>query len=91
MTGGEGAEGPDAVIERLEADNERLRGRVFELLGLMEEAVTAQVRAERHVAELREQVDNVQVELDALRRSRTFRLTRPVRRLYGRFRGHDVW
>ena len=40
------------IIEELDRDNERLRTKLLEFMALMEEAVTAQVAAERRVVEL---------------------------------------
>ena len=43
-----------ATIEQLDADNERLRMRVLEVMEWMEEAVTEQVATERELAACRE-------------------------------------
>jgi hypothetical protein len=70
---------PFELIERLDADNERLRMKALDLMRLMEDAVTAQVAAERRAAEL-------EAELDALRNTKLMRVAAPARRLYARLR-----
>ncbi len=76
-----------AIVEQLDEDNERLRVRVLELLDLMEDAVTAQVAAERRADELAERVRGLEVELAAVEDTRIMRLTRPLRSAYARLRG----
>ena len=72
------------LVGQLDDDNERLRSKVLELMRLMEDAVTAQVAGERHIAELEAHVERVEAELDAIHRTRVMRITRPVRSWYGR-------
>lgn len=74
------------IVERLDDDNERLRARVHELLELMEDAVTAQVAAERRADELAEQVRALDEELAAVRNTRVMRMTAPLRAAYARVR-----
>ena len=74
------------LVSELDADNERLRQRVLELLELMEGAVTAQVAGERRIAELEQHSAELRSELDAVRNTRVMRLTAPLRRAYGRLR-----
>lgn len=77
------------LVEDLDADNERLRLKVLEILRLMEDAVTAQVAAERRAADLAAERDRLAAELDAVRATRIMRWSRPVRDLYGRLRGRS--
>ena len=63
------------IIEELDRDNERLRTKLLEFMALMEEAVTAQVAAERRVVEL-------ESDLHAIQATKTMRLLRPVRNGY---------
>ena len=74
------------VVEQLDEDNERLRVRVLELLELMEDAVTAQVAAERRADELAARVAALDAELAAVRNTRVMRATAPLRAAYARFR-----
>lgn len=75
-----------ALVEDLDADIERLRMRVLELLELMEEAVTAQVAGERRIAELEQHVAALEAEAQALRNTRVMRMAAPARRAYARLR-----
>lgn len=68
------------IIEELDRDNERLRTKVLEIMTLMEEAVTAQVAAERRVVEL-------ESDLHAIQATKTMRLLRPFRNGYAWLRG----
>ena len=74
------------LVESLDADNERLRVRVLTLLEFAEDAVTAQVSAERQVSVLEAEVQRLHDEIDALHRTRVMRLARPFRALYARVR-----
>lgn len=78
-----------ALVEDLDADNERLRLRVLELLELMEQAVTEQVAGERRIAELDGQRRALEAELDAVRKTRVMRMTAPARRAYARLRSRN--
>jgi predicted nucleic acid-binding Zn-ribbon protein len=75
-----------ALVEQLDTDNERLRMKVLELMEEMEETVTAQVAAERHIDELREQLQRQDAELRAVHTSKLMRFTAPLRRAYARLR-----
>jgi hypothetical protein len=75
-----------ALVEQLDADNERLRVKALEFGRLVEDAVTAQVAAERANAELRDRIEVLDAELQALARTRVLRFTRPLRTVYGRVR-----
>lgn len=70
------------LIERLDGDNERLRLRALEIMEWMEEAVTAQVAAERQLDACRQCADELQRELSAIRATTSWRLLGPPRRLY---------
>lgn len=74
------------LVKELDADNERLRMRVLELLELMEDSVTAQVGGERRIAELERRCGALEAELVAVRNTRVMRLSAPLRRAYGRLR-----
>lgn len=63
------------IVEELDRDNERLRTKLLEFMTLMEEAVTAQVAAERRVVEL-------ESDLQAIQATKTMRLLRPLRNGY---------
>jgi predicted nucleic acid-binding Zn-ribbon protein len=78
------------LVERLDADNERLRLARLELAKLMEDAVTEQVAGERRIAELEDRVALLERELEAINQTRLIRHTRPVRALYARFRRGGV-
>ncbi len=73
-----------ATIEQLDADNERLRMRVLEVMEWMEEAVTEQVATERELAACRERSAELAAELAAIERTVTWRMVAPARRVYGR-------
>lgn len=75
-----------ALVERLDADNERLRMKALELGKLVEDAVTAQVAAERRTAEMGERVELLDNELKALADTRVLRVARPFRTAYRRLR-----
>lgn len=75
-----------ALIERLDADNERLRMKVLEVLRLMEDAVTEGVRHERREAELEQQCANLEAELAALRNTKLLRAVAPLRAAYAKVR-----
>lgn len=70
-----------AIVDELDADNEHLRMKVLDLMRLMEDAVTAQVTAERQRDELEVRLDAA---LDAIERSRVLKVTRPFRALVRR-------
>ena len=74
------------LVTRLDADNERLRLRVLEVMEWTEEAVTAQVALERELAESRQRANELAAELDAIRNTRSWRLLAPPRRVYGNVR-----
>jgi hypothetical protein len=74
------------LVERLDADNERLRMKALELGRLVEDAVTARVAVERAHAELRERYEVLDAELKALAGTRVLRAARPFRSAYGRLR-----
>lgn len=69
----------ERIIERLDADNERLRMKVLDLLRLMEAAVS-----ERVDHELR--AEALEAELTALQQTKIMRLVAPLRRVYARMR-----
>lgn len=69
----------EELIARLDADNERLRMKVLEVLEWMEEAVSAGVDQERRAEAL-------EAELAAWRSTRIMRVLAPVRSLYARIR-----
>lgn len=69
----------EELIARLDADNERLRMKVLEVLEWMEEAVSAGVDHERRAEAL-------EAELAAWRSTRIMRVLTPVRSLYARIR-----
>ena len=75
-----------ALVEELDADNERLRRRVLELLELMEETVTAQVAGERRIDELHQRCEQLTEELAAIEGTKVMRSTAALRRLYARIR-----
>ncbi len=70
----------ERLIDRLDADNERLRMKVLDLLRLMEAAVS-----ERVDHELR--AEALEAELTALQHTKIMRLVAPLRRAYARVRG----
>ncbi len=74
------------LIERLDADNERLRLRVLEVMEWMEDAVTAQVAAEQELAICRQHAAELAAELAAIRNTRSWRLLARPRQVYGRIR-----
>lgn len=84
--GAEGIEELVALVDELDADNERLRMRVLELLELMEDAVTAQVAGERRIAELEQRCAALEREIEALGNTRVMRVAAPARRVYARLR-----
>ena len=63
------------MIGELDRDNERLRTKLLEFMTLMEEAVTAQVAAERRVLEL-------EADLQAIRSTKTMRMLATVSQRY---------
>lgn len=63
------------LIDRLDADNERLRMKVLDLIRLMEEAVTQGVDHELRAAAL-------EAELRALQHTKIMRTVAPLRRVY---------
>ncbi len=73
-----------ALVEQLDADNERLRMRVLEVMEWMEESVTAQVAAERELDRCRHELEEVAQHLEAIHRTHTWRLLALPRRWYGR-------
>ena len=74
------------LVERLDADNERLRMKSLDLMKLMEEAVTQQVAGERRIAELEEQNRRLEAEVSALHDTKLMRLAAPFRSVYARVR-----
>jgi len=74
------------LVEGLDADNERLRLRVLEVMAWMEDAVTAQVATERDLAACRQRANELAAELDAIRNTRSWRLLAPLRRVSGNVR-----
>jgi hypothetical protein len=88
------------LIDRLDELNEVQRLKIIELLDLLETAVTDGVAFERRVTDeerravnaeetawaLRDQLDRVTAELDALRGTKLLRAAAPLRDLYGRTR-----
>jgi hypothetical protein len=74
------------LVERLDADNEQLRMKGFELMRVMEEIVTEQVAGERRIAELEERNRQLDVELAAIQRTKLMRFSAPFRRAYGAVR-----
>ena len=75
-----------ALVDRLEGENERLRQRVLEVMEWMEASVSAAVRREVTDEAWRHQAENLQAELDAVRSTLSWRLTRPLRAVAGRRR-----
>lgn len=75
-----------ALVEQLDADNERLRNKALDLAHRMEDAVTAQVAGERRIDELDARVALLEAELHALENTRVLRMTRPLRSAYARLR-----
>jgi hypothetical protein len=73
-----------ALVERLDADNERLRMKALELGRLVEDAVTAQVAGERRILELDARIEALDAELQALANTRVVRMSRPFRAVYAR-------
>lgn len=73
-------------LSRIDRENEYLRRRLLDMAGWMEEAVTELVACERRVAEVEDHARLVQAELDAIRRTRTWRVLAPLRMAYGRVR-----
>ena len=65
------------IVGELDATNEHLRMKVLDLMRLMEDAVTAQVAAERQRDEFERRLDAA---LAAIEGSRTLKMTRPLRR-----------
>ncbi|MBI4934925.1 MAG: hypothetical protein HY828_13675 [Actinobacteria bacterium] len=76
------------VIRELGAADESHRDRLRELLDQSEVAVYEQVRVERRTGELVEQIQRLEAELAAMRNSKLFRAVAPLRRVYGKLRGH---
>ena len=74
------------LVEGLDADHERLRQRVLELMEWMEASVTAEVRTERELDAWQRQAENLAAELDAVHGSSSWRLTSPLRAMNGRVR-----
>lgn len=74
------------LVERLDADNERLRIRALDLLRYMEEAVTAQVAGERRIAELEAMNSDLERRLVEVESSLVVRLTARPRRVLARLR-----
>ena len=70
----------ERLIDRLDADNERLRMKVLELLRLMEAEVSARVDHELRAEAL-------EAELQALQHTKIMRTVAPLRRVYARVRG----
>jgi hypothetical protein len=75
-----------AMVEALDEQNERLRLKVLDVLRFAEEAVTAQVAAERTNAELSEQLIRLEAELAAIHGTKLMRFAAPFRRVYARVR-----
>ena len=69
----------EALIARLDAENERLRMKVLEVLEWMEEAVSVGVDQERRAEAL-------EAELAAWRSTRIMRMLAPLRSVYARVR-----
>jgi hypothetical protein len=74
------------LVERLDADNARLRMKALDLMRMMEDVVTDQVAGERRIADLVEQNGRLEAELAAVRDTKLMRLSAPFRRVYGRVR-----
>jgi hypothetical protein len=74
------------LVERLDADNERLRMKSLDLMRVMEEGVDAQVAGERRIAELELQVGRLEAELAAIHRTKLMRFSAPLRRAYAAVR-----
>jgi hypothetical protein len=89
------------LLERLDDEAEAQRLRLLDVLAWFEDAVSAQVGAERRgdeaIAALRDiearlaateaQLAAVTAELDALRATKLFRAAQPLRAVYARVRG----
>lgn len=73
----------ELLIDRLDADNERLRMKVLDLMRLMEAAV-----GERVDHELR--AEALEAELEALQNTKLMRVVAPLRRQYARLRRRTV-
>lgn len=65
------------IISALDTENDLLRCRILELTRFAEEAVTAQVEAERRLNQTEYQLEQCQA---AIAGSRTLRVTEPMRR-----------
>ena len=74
------------MLERLDSENESQRLRILDLAKWMEEAVTAQVACERRLAEIDTHRRSLEAELDAIHRSRSWRMLAPVRGMVARLR-----
>jgi hypothetical protein len=74
------------LVERLDADNERLRMKSLDLMRVMEEGVDAQVAGERRIVELEKQVGRLEAELAAVHRTKLMRFSAPLRRVYAAVR-----
>jgi predicted nucleic acid-binding Zn-ribbon protein len=75
-----------ALVERLDADNERLRMKALDLMRVMEEVVNDQVAGERRLAGLEEQNRRLEAELEAVQNTKLMRFSAPLRRVYGTVR-----
>jgi uncharacterized small protein (DUF1192 family) len=77
-----------AAVRELDAADDTHRFRVRELLDQSELAVYEQVRMERRMGELVEQIQRLETELAAMNNSKLFRTVAPLRRVYAKLRGH---
>ena len=63
-------------VERLDADNERLRMKALDLMRAMEDVVSDQVAGERRITELEEQNRRLEAELALVRHTKLMRFAR---------------
>jgi hypothetical protein len=75
-----------AVLDQLDAVNETYRLRLIAAFDQLEDAVTAQVAEERRAITLAAERDDLARRLDALHKTKLFRVAAPARELYARVR-----
>ena len=70
------------LVERLDADNERLRIKSLDLMRMMEDVVTEKVAGERRIVDLEDQNRRIASELAEVRHTKLMRYSDPFRRVY---------